>query len=96
MTEDSFTAVRVVFHPPDQDHSSSRASTHERTLERVPHAVARQMMNDFRAYEARPSAEERYEMYAYSHQNGTDEQVLVPIDFGEVLALTAMSDEATA
>jgi hypothetical protein len=77
--------LTITFRTPSRQ-GGPRADVHERALEAVPRAAAEQMADDFQTYQARGGAAEKNKLYRFERAG---EEVLVPLDFGEVLSLTA-------
>lgn len=89
MSEPAST-VNITFQPPTRTNLSCPSSPHRRNLKGVPRSTARQMAQDFTAYQHEPSAIEEKKLYTYrpSGQRETpDDEVSVALDFGEIMAL---------
>lgn len=82
--------VKITFRTPPREHGRDGASIHERTIEAVPHAEAERMAEDFVKYRNATNGSKESALYRY-HKNG--EEVLIALDFKEVIALTASGDE---
>ncbi|MFP4227925.1 MAG: hypothetical protein ACLFTE_03760 [Salinivenus sp.] len=78
--------IEITFRSPPHDASSSGPTLHERTLEAVPRPQAKKIATDFVSYRKAPDETDRSKLYRY--ETGGDE-VLVALDFSEVVALTA-------
>lgn len=81
--------VTITFRTPAREHEPEDASIHERTLEAVPRAEAEQMAEDFVQFRNATNGTKESELYRYD-RNG--QEVLVALDFKEVVALTASGD----
>jgi len=87
------TTVEITFQPPARARQPQHTPpVHERLLEGVPPATAREMARDFAAYEATPAEAEQHKLYTY-RQVGRDGasggEAMVALDFGEVVSLQA-------
>jgi len=81
--------VKITFRTPPRNHEPDGASIHERTLEAVPRSEAEKMAEDFVQYRNATNGIKESELYRY-HKNG--QEILVALDFKEVIALTALGD----
>lgn len=82
--------VKITFRTPARQHEPAEAAIHERTLEAVPRVKAERMAEDFVQYRNASNGTKESELYRYD-KNG--EEVLVALDFKEVIALTASGNE---
>ena len=78
--------ITITFRSPTHDATARAPSLHERTIESVPPPKAEQMASDFVEYRKAPTEASRSKLYRYQ-ANG--EEILVALDFDEVIALTA-------
>jgi hypothetical protein len=85
--------VKITFRTPAREGGHGGSTIHERILDAVPRAKAEQMAEDFVQYRSaangRRNGAGRSELYRYT-KNG--EEVIVALDFGEIVALTASGD----
>lgn len=78
--------ITITFRSPTHEAVAGEPSLHERTIESVPSPKAKQMASDFVEYRQAPSEASRSKLYRYQ-TNG--KEVLVALDFDEMIALTA-------
>ena len=78
--------ITITFRSPTHEAAATDPSLHERTIEAVPRPKAEKMASDFVEYREAPAEASRSKLYQYQ-ANG--EEVLVALDFDEVIALTA-------
>jgi len=78
--------VTITFRTPSREDPGIGTGLHERTLVTVPSALARQMADDFVQYRSQPDGTGRSKLYRYQRDG---EEVLVALDFEEIIALTA-------
>jgi hypothetical protein len=89
MSEPAST-VYITFQLPTRVNLSRSASRHSRDLEGVPESTARQMAQDFTAYQHEPSAVDEKQLYKYrpsGQRQGSENEVSVALDFGEIVSL---------
>jgi hypothetical protein len=82
--------VKITFRTPSRRHEQGGASIHERTLEAVPRTEAEQMAEDFVQFRNATNGTKESELYRYDKDG---QEVLVALNFKEVVALTASGDE---
>jgi len=75
--------LTITFAPPTRKNGIGEF-VHERSLNAVPRSKAEQMRADFRRYQSDGEAAQKDKLYRFS-QDGSE--VLLPIDFGEVVAI---------
>jgi hypothetical protein len=78
--------VTITFRTPSRENMHAGPTLHERTLTGVPAELAEQMASDFVERRRGPDGVDRSKLYRYD-QDGED--VLVALDFTEVIAITA-------
>jgi hypothetical protein len=78
--------VTITFRTPFRENRHSRPTVHERTLTEVPNPLAEQMATDFVQHRGDPSGTEKSKLYRYKRDG---EEVLVALDFSEIIAITA-------
>lgn len=83
--------ITITFRSPNRQTAPGGPSLHERCIESVPRPKAEEMASDFVKYRKAPGEATRSKLYRY-HTNG--EEVLVALDFDEVVALTASNGTA--
>ncbi len=81
--------VTITFRTPSHEGLQRGPTIHERTLVSVPRLQAEQMAEDFVQYRNGTNEEKEGELYRYQKDG---EEVLVALDFREVVALTATGD----
>jgi hypothetical protein len=78
--------VQITFHPPPRRDSAEVPKMHQRKLQGVPHPVAKEMLEDFQAYESTSTSTNPWKLYRYLQIGGEDQrEVTTPIDFREVV-----------
>lgn len=93
MSPSDFMRIQITFRsPPREAAASSGPTLHERTLEAVPRPKAQQIATDFVSYRQAPQETDRSKLYRYE-TNG--DEVMVALDFKEVVALTAADQSLT-
>jgi hypothetical protein len=80
----SVVDLTITFSPPMRENGASD-TVHERSLRAVPRSQAEQMRADFKRYQSNEESAQKDKLYRFS-QDGSE--VLLPIDFGEVIAIT--------
>jgi hypothetical protein len=78
--------ITITFRSPTHESAAAEPLLHERTIESVPSPKAQEMAADFVEYRKAPKDTSRSKLYRYQ-TNG--DEVLVALDFEEVIALTA-------
>jgi hypothetical protein len=78
--------VTITFRTPSREKGQAGPTLHERTLSGVPPALAEQMADDFVRRRSRTDGVDRSTLYRYERDG---EEVLVALDFREVIAITA-------
>jgi hypothetical protein len=78
--------VTITFASPNRKNSSSEPTAHERTLADVPSPLATTMAEDYVQYRSDAEDVERCKLYRYERDG---DEILVALDFKEVIALTA-------
>lgn len=89
MSEPAST-VNITFQSPARSNLSRSPSRHRRDLEGVPASTARQMAQDFTAYQHEPSAIAEKKLYTYrpsGRRGASNDEVSVALDFGEIVDL---------
>jgi hypothetical protein len=78
--------VQITFHPPPRRDSAEVPTMHQRKLRGVPRPVAKEMIEDFKAYEVNSSGTNPWKLYRYLKIGEEDQgEVTTPIDFREVV-----------
>lgn len=98
MSQRSATTVNITYQAPPRANLSRSSSRHERQLKGVPESVARQVLQDFAAYQASRDRAEQREVYTYQQrasEEASSEEVMVALDFGEICGLQVKEVEAT-
>lgn len=94
MSKYSLMTVSITFQSPYFETDESPPTVHERELTSVPRPKAEEMVEDFVRYQEkkRTGAEKatQRQMYRYEKEG---EELLVALDFDEVVALIASEDE---
>lgn len=81
---ESVVDLTITFSPPTRRNGKSEV-VHERSLKAVPRSQAEQMQADFERYQSEGGQAEKDKLYRF-RQDGSE--VLLPIDFEEVIAIT--------
>lgn len=84
------STVNITFQSPARASRPSSPSHHHRDLEGVPKSTAKQMAQDFTAYQRTPSTTGEKKLYEYQPvgQNGAfDDTRLIALDFDEIVTL---------
>ncbi len=78
--------ITITFRSPGHENAARGPSLHERTIESVPRPEAKQMASDFVEYRKSSPEASRSKLYRYQTDG---EEVLIALDFDEIIALTA-------
>ena len=78
--------VTITFRTPSREHTHAGPSLHERTLSGVPRALAEEIADDFVQRRSSGDGTEQSKLYRYDKDG---EEVLVALDFSEIIAITA-------
>ena len=92
------STVNITFQSPARAHHSRPSARHSRDLEGVPVSTARQMARDFTTYQHEPSAVNEKKLYEYrprGKKGATDSEVVVALDFGEIVTLEVNQKQRT-
>jgi len=76
--------LTITFSPPTRKNGNGEF-VHERSLNAVPRSKAEQMRADFKRYQSNGEAAQKDKLYRFC-QDGSE--VLLPIDFEEVIAIS--------
>jgi hypothetical protein len=78
--------VQITFQAPPRRDSAEVPTIHKRKLQGVPQPVAKEMLEDFKAYERNSSSMNPWKLYRYLQIGEKDQgEVTTPIDFREVV-----------
>lgn len=97
MSETAST-VNITFQSPARAHQSRPSVRHSRDLEGVPASTARKMARDFTKYQTEPSAINEKKLYEYQptgRSDNPDREVVVALDFGEIVTLEVNQNQGT-
>lgn len=86
----SLMTVTITFRTPYSEHREEGSTLHERQLEAVPRTTAEQMAEDFVQYRTTRAESHRSMLYRYEGEEEGD--VLVALDFEEIVALNAFEE----
>lgn len=78
--------VIITFAAPVRKDQTTEPTAHERTLADVPSPLATKMAEDYVQYRSDAGEVERCKLYRYERNAG---EILVALDFKEIIALTA-------
>jgi hypothetical protein len=81
--------VTITFRTPARDGTEIPSGIHDRTLHGVPSSLAYRIADDFVRYRSEPDSPGRSTLYRYERDG---EEVLVALDFDEVIAVTASEE----
>jgi len=87
---DTVSTVNITFRSPARVSRPSSPSHHCRDLEGVPESTAKQMAQDFTAYQHAPSTVGEKKLYEYQpvgKSGALDDTRLVALDFDEIVTL---------
>lgn len=95
MSKQPLMTVSITFQTPYFETDKSPPAVHERELRSVPRRKAEEMVEDFVRYQEKKSTSTQEatqrQMYRYEKEG---EELLVALDFDEVIALIASEDES--
>lgn len=88
-------SLQILFQVPARQHDDDEIPAHERYLEHVPRSVAEQIVDGFTAYTNEPSEANRREAYTYERLSDgvADGEMLLALDFGEIISVKVVPDE---
>lgn len=78
--------ITITFRTPIRKNRHTGPTVHERMLVDVPASLAEQMATDFVQHRGNPNGTEKSQLYRYKKDG---EEVLVALDFSEIIAITA-------
>jgi len=93
MLDDPPVTLYVTFRTPSSLQDRTDRTIHERRFENVPESVARGITDDFARHSNQNGRAKQRKLYRFetSGRKDSSQDVLLPIDFGEVVSLAIVS-----
>lgn len=97
MSVDPSVTLYITFRVPPSLQFRPTQTRHQRQFDNVPESVAEKIVNDFERYSNGNSSVKEEKLYRYvsGAEQGEEKEILLPIDFGEVLSLSVVARNET-